>query len=569
LGRKIVPKENEFIPENARQFKKDGRWFRDTYGRYALFRGVNLGSRSKSAPYLPIYPPGVGVFSERVFMEELDSTYELVRLLKQLGFNVVRLVIQWKALSPGPSTVAAPVYLDAIRTIIKRLFELGIYSLIDFHQDIAHEAYGGDGFPDWAIVNPPSPPPYVEPTTRWGLRYFDLPLPTWPLVYPPLNVMVRDTLKAFWHNRTRNGNRTFKTRSMLVKTICRTAASLRDLPGVLGYEPFNEPSQGSLGKKDFEESCLGPFYEEVIDGIAKVDPKTSVFVEPRVDWTTFRYDNEEVLLDLINFIKNPSQDIKTFLPLAFGGKKTVFAFHYYDPVTTFRSGRGRADDMSAKPAFWTELFQAALKAADERGLIPFMTEYGCDYTPPEAWQGSSKVGRRVYKTQSAAYLDLSLQQIEANFLNSTLWVYDLYDTRKHHDNWNDENVSLLDADRRIQNTRIVARPYPLRSSAKPSQLFFDSSTKQGVVGMEGAPASKAPTVIYVPYQFQYEAGFEVHHTGGRLSWDQANQMLLWRPSTAQAQHQLVICPKGGLRAEALHSKAKELLGRSRTVFKSR
>ena len=24
--------------------------------------------------------------------------------------------------------------------------------IIDFHQDIAHEVYGGDGFPDWALA---------------------------------------------------------------------------------------------------------------------------------------------------------------------------------------------------------------------------------------------------------------------------------------------------------------------------------------------------------------------------------------------------------------------------------
>ena len=35
---------------------KSGHWFRDEHLRYALFRGVNFGSRSKLPPYLPIAP---------------------------------------------------------------------------------------------------------------------------------------------------------------------------------------------------------------------------------------------------------------------------------------------------------------------------------------------------------------------------------------------------------------------------------------------------------------------------------------------------------------------------------
>ena len=31
------------------------------------------------------------------------------------------------------------------------LYERGISVFLDFHQNLAHEVYGGDGFPDWAL----------------------------------------------------------------------------------------------------------------------------------------------------------------------------------------------------------------------------------------------------------------------------------------------------------------------------------------------------------------------------------------------------------------------------------
>src|SRR5208283_5208955 len=287
--------------EDARTFTKEGAWFKDADGRYLLFRGAGLGSRSKIAPYLPIYPLGPNILSPAAFLAELASKRQRLSALRELGFNVVRLVIQWKGLAPDQDTVAQKDYLDAVRTIVEKLFELGIYSLIDFHQDIAYEGYGGDGFPDWAVVNPSALPAFVEPSSGWSLRYFNVSIPTWPCVVPEMHAQVANTLEAFWELGSQNQAR-------LVKTICATAGALKDLPGVLGYEPFNEPAQvGSLTKQKFEQSNLASFYKSVIDGIATVDPQAAVFIEPRVDWTYFGWGNDpKTLLDLMNFIKDPA-----------------------------------------------------------------------------------------------------------------------------------------------------------------------------------------------------------------------------------------------------------------------
>jgi aryl-phospho-beta-D-glucosidase BglC (GH1 family) len=44
-------------------------------------------------------------------------------------------------------------YLGYVKEIIEELYKRDLYVLVDFHQNIAYEIYGGDGFPDWAFGN--------------------------------------------------------------------------------------------------------------------------------------------------------------------------------------------------------------------------------------------------------------------------------------------------------------------------------------------------------------------------------------------------------------------------------
>jgi hypothetical protein len=162
-----------------------------------------------------------------------------------------------------------------------------------------------------------------------------------------------------------------------------------------------------------------------------------------------------------------------------------------------------------------------------------------------------------------------LQQIEKKLLNSTLWAFDLYATLEHNDNWNNEDSSLLDWKRQIRDPDIVARPYPMRSSARPSLLFFDSFSKHGVTIFKGAPVSNAPTIIYIPDEIQYPDGFEVHYTSGHVDWDSANHLLHWSPNMKHGDHQIVVCPENGLDKRMLPQESQDLLLRTRMVFQSR
>ena len=144
---------------NARLLFKQDKWFKDDKSRFVLFRGVNFASRSKFTPYLPIVPLNKNNISDNELDEEIKKMAVHLDRLKHLGLNIVRLLILWKGLEPLPNPDVdkkllpeGEKYLNLMRKIIDALYARDLFVIIDFHQDIAHEIFGGDGFPDWALA---------------------------------------------------------------------------------------------------------------------------------------------------------------------------------------------------------------------------------------------------------------------------------------------------------------------------------------------------------------------------------------------------------------------------------
>jgi hypothetical protein len=588
-----------FDPGSARDIVARGCWFRDAAGRYVLFRGVNFGGRSKLPPYLPILPLDARDLSpESVarFSRELEAVQPQLDLLQRLGFNIVRFLVMWKALEPRPNpdpTTLLPEgqrYLELVRTTLDALYARGLFAILDFHQDIAHERCGGDGFPDWALATdaadatepgdataerPASP--HASDAYRpcddavWGTSYYAVPWLERALGLGKTSVLVRRTLNAFWRDcparANGHGGEAYRVRSHLAATIGATERYFqaqgggRGHPAILGYEPFNEPHPAGIPKREFEECILPAFYCDVLAAMRRPsadggdgDACAFLFAEPRMDWITYPAEGPEY--GHATFTRTPQSYLPTPLLGAndpdesvgaesVGAKRVVFAFHYYDPWMFFRAGLPllrRGVDMRRKEREWPAIFARLRAAATSRGLVPFLTEFGAD----QDWaRFSTRLRPAVYHRQQArAYMDLQFQQVERHLLNATYWQYDLYNTREAKDNWNEENFSLLGPDRAPRHLDIVARPYPLRSSAEPVLLAFDLATRHGVVVLRG-PVVAAPTVIYVPGQWHYREGFEVRATSAVVTWDAGRQLIYWWPDPTTALHQLILCPAGG------------------------
>ena len=536
---------------STRNFVKDGIWFRDTQGRFVLFRGVNFASRSKLPPYLPISPLQSKSLTLQELKEELRVVEPEIKLLKELGFNIVRLLVIWKAIEPTPNPNLDQLlpegenYLNLVKEILDVLYSYGLFVIIDFHQDIAHEIYGGDGFPDWALAIDEF---HVRPTRlpNSNIKYRD-----WATGYY-LNYLVRNTLQSFWKNSLKNtdmGLDNYPVRTHLEKTVGQTVKFFKALnngnghPAILGFSPFNEPHPVGLGKQFFEESILKEFYSNILKEINKFDNKAFVFIEPRLDWTV--YPATDIGLELqFPFIQDPKQ-IHTWLPadskfIEQYKSQGIFSFHYYDPWTISYALFNIPDNMHNKQKEWPKIFYELHEAAISRGLVPFLTEFGgshdweqlyTDIQPKEAYQAK----------QIRAYMDLQFQQVEAHLLNATYWNYDLYNTVDDRDNWNLENFSLLGPKRIPSHIDITARPYPKYSSAEPYLLFFDLKSKYCIIVLKG-PVVEAATVIYIPYKFHYNPTFKMWSTSNHFEWHSENQVMNWWPDKNEMLNQIVITP---------------------------
>ena len=571
---------------NGKSIWKNGSWFNDDQGRYLLFRGVNFASRTKMAPYLPIAPLETKNLSQLNLKQEIKSVEPELDRLKELGFNIVRLLISWKAIEPQPNSNLDELlpegkkYLTLIKEIIDELHARNLYVFLDFHQDIAHELYGGDGFPDWALATDREhhlPEPSNLQDKKWMIKYVT-------------NKSVKNTLTSFWRNdltHTEGENKLehFPVRTHLEKTIGQTARFFRSLnngaghPAILGIEPFNEPNPVGLPKEKFEQDFLVDYYRNVNSEIRKFDPDLFIFMEPNVGWTipssSDKQDGDKSgglhLLSSgpfsakdtfnMNLVENvmvkgklDSKQLLTFLPKNLSSVSTfaqngVLSVHYYDMMAIAGSFMKIPENMYRIKREFPLVFAQLADAARKRGLIPFLTEFGGS-------QETEEVGE---------YLNLHYEQIEAHLLNATIWNYDLYNTKEGKDNWNLENFSLLGPNRTPRNLDVVARPYPMRSSAEPVLLFFDIESKYATIILKGKVV-EAPTVIYIPFNIHYAPEFTVWATTSKqIKWDKDNQLLYWYPEKERTLNQIIIGKSRNLDTSVFPKEAKDLASEATLV----
>jgi endoglycosylceramidase len=227
-----------------------GRWLTDTSGRVLIVHGFNMVY--KVAPY---YPAAAGFGAP-------DAA-----LLQHLGFNVVRVGVVWKAVEPNPG-VYDDRYLAQIKATVRALAGKGVYSLLDFHQDLYNERFQGEGAPDWAVQDGA----LQNPSDGFPLNYVE-------------NPALQHALDQFWANAPGPGGVGLQDR--YAAAWRHVAQMFRGVPAVLGYELLNEPAAGTefstcLGGCPGFDARLAAFDRRVAKAIRTVDKQTLIFTEPEV-----------------------------------------------------------------------------------------------------------------------------------------------------------------------------------------------------------------------------------------------------------------------------------------------
>jgi endoglycosylceramidase len=249
------------IPRVGR-LKTSGRFFRDDQSRVVILRGVNLAGNSKVPPFLPLpkepsfeewsADPAHYPFARHTDLKMLDS-------LPRLGVNVLRLLFSWEAYEPERGRVN-PSYLDMLALIADEASNKGIYTIIDFHQDVYsrfRDGGCGDGFPKWATAVPREDPRNNNDCKDiWMIR-------------GSLDPGVQGGFLDFFSDK--DG---FKT--AYLQRLEDIAERFSGVSGVIGYDLLNEPFS------DLFEQDLLSLYREAAVRIWQVDKSAILFLEPNL-----------------------------------------------------------------------------------------------------------------------------------------------------------------------------------------------------------------------------------------------------------------------------------------------
>lgn len=286
---------------------------RDVDGRTVVLRGANVASAHKQKPYLGTFGPA-----------------DYVRLKDDWGFGAIRLLVSWAGLEPARDAWD-DAYLGEIERRVGWARDAGLLVVVDMHQDLFGEGFGGDGAPRWACEEDRYAA--FQPKTPWFLGYLDP------------NVIA--CFERLWTDDA--------LRAQLVEGWRRLARRLATYENVIGFDVLNEPYWGKYAVLGFEPDRLAPFYEEVARAVREHAPSWLLFAEPSASRN----------------VGYPTQ-----LP-KLGVSGVVYAPHAYDADA--ESGKGF--DAAHREAFTRKI--AELRAeADALGAALFLGEYGGNADQP-------------------------------------------------------------------------------------------------------------------------------------------------------------------------------------------
>ena len=404
--------------------------------------------------------------------------------LARNGFNVVRLGMIWKGLEPQPG-VYDEAYLNRIVSTYETLHARGISVLLDFHQDLFNERFQGEGAPDWAVVGQAAT---EDPSPAAGF---------------PTNYVVQDAVNhafdAFWANEQVPGTGR-GVQDFYAEAWAHVAQRFKGKPGIVGYNLFNEPWQGSslkqgllsqcatgpdtCGVRQFEATQLAAFHQRVTAAIRGVDRTTIVWQAPT-------------------------------LAADFG----------------FKSGSKKLDG-PAGFAFNAYCGQAAGLDA----VIPFLKGKPCSYSANLSLEERREVSRRngqaLFMTEFGASdkFETYKPYIEAADRNQVSWTYWSY--------WNSDpsnrnivkeglihDIAKAPTGDNVKTDKLefLARPYPAVTSGTPIGWSFNAASKRLKLSYTakragGGRAFQAGSVTEVALPaVQYPKGYRLQVQGARVA----------------------------------------------------
>jgi endoglycosylceramidase len=406
------------------RLRADGTRFRDALGRIVILRGVDAGGRSKFAPYSPFdYQTGQYDAALSTYLDRAASW----------GIDVLRVPFTWAAVEPAQGMNDAE-FLGRYDALLQQAWARGMWTIVDFHQDIYSEVFCGDGFPGWTVPDPKPMPHHDCP--KWSSEYFG-------------DAGVRAAFDRFWAS---GGAVQQQYQSLWDRMIAR----YRDMPGVVGFEPINEPGWGTQSIAAFESGTLTDFFAAMVPRVRAAAPGALVFVEP----TGYASAANSTTLG-----RPP-------------GDGVVFAPHYYQPVATVRGG-GDDGQVIGGMGHWADV-GAAWKTP------VFIGEFGI----------------RNDSDNAAEFMSAHFDAFDQLALSGSEWEYSVATEA-----WNAENFGLVAADgTEYAVAAAIVRPYPRAIAGEDASWSWDASAR--AFALSYTPSAGGVTEVSLPSR-AYPSGFRV------------------------------------------------------------
>ncbi|WP_233424668.1 cellulase family glycosylhydrolase [Mycolicibacter heraklionensis] len=439
-------------------------WLTNSDGQVVLLRGLNQVYK------IPPYEPSAGGFSEE------DAAF-----LAANGFNSVRLGIIWAGVEPQPGVIDYD-YLASVKETVEMLGRYNIVAILDMHQDLYNEEFGGEGAPDWAVLTGGLPNPLLG----------------FPGTYP-LNPAQNYAWDSFWANAKAPDGIGLQNHYAL--SWQAVANYFKGDANVAGYDIMNEPWAGTqalgsiLGNPYFDSQQLTPFYNQIDAAIRSVDPNKTVFFEPN---TLFG-----------------SLPVQTHLGTV-DDENSAFSFHHYCVTTSLIPGSSFGCDWNADI-----VFGYASEYTQEHNIPGWLSEFGATNNLGAIGASLNASNKWLFGWSEWAYTGGDITSASPN---DQALVFDL-SKAPVGDNVNWDKLDAL------------SQPYPQVISGIPSSLSFSGgvfsfsySTDQA--DGSGSFAAGSQTTISVPPS-QYPNGYTVTVTGGHVtSGPNASELIIASDSGA-------------------------------------
>jgi len=467
------------VPAAGSRAAAHGRWLTDPQGRVLVLHGLNMVA--KLAPYAP---------------DQTGFGRDDARFLAKNGFTTVRLGLIWRAVEPQPGRYD-DAYLARVARTARILSREGIWTLLDFHQDLFHERFQGEGAPTWAVQDDGLP---AQPQLGFPFNYFAM---------PGLN----RAFDNFWANSPGPGGVGLQDRyaAAWAHVVDYVARERR----ILGIDVWNEPWPGNgweacanpVGCPEFD-GRLQRFSERVIKAVRKVDSRTVVFYEPNV------------------LFNNGAQT--SVRP---AGDNLAFSFHDYCLTAEAGSEGGAAEACNAFDSLVWDNTRAHVKAT---GDAPLLTEFGATTDGPTIEDMVDRAQQARTGWQFWAYCGCNDPTTTGPGAEQAL----VHDPRKPPRGANVDHAKL----------RALVVPHPLAVSGKPLRYRFDRATGRFTVrwtvrGVDGRRwRAGSLTELSVP-RLVYDDGYHVKVVGGRVVSSKAARILVIAQRPGVDRIRVVVTPR--------------------------